>query len=87
LKNTLQLLRDKRVVMMTVRVDREWQDRNNTIIRQAASQFPNVTLVDWYSLSAPHTATWLYSDGIHLTPDGAIGYTNIVLSALGAAPH
>jgi hypothetical protein len=29
----------------------------------------------------------LYSDGIHLTPDGAIGYTNIVLGAFGAAPH
>jgi peptidoglycan/LPS O-acetylase OafA/YrhL len=87
LKSTLQLLRNKRVVMMTVRVPREWQDSNNQIIRAAAAQFPNVTLVDWYALSANHIGSWLYSDGIHLTPDGAIGYTNIVLGAFGAAPH
>jgi peptidoglycan/LPS O-acetylase OafA/YrhL len=89
LKSTLQLLQneDKRVVMMTVRVPREWQDSNNNIIRSAAAQFPNVTLVDWYTLSASHEGSWLYSDGIHLTPDGAIGYTNIVLGAFGAAPH
>jgi hypothetical protein len=87
LKSTLQLLQNKRVVMMTVRVPREWQDSNNQIIRAAAAQFPNVTLVDWYALSANHQGSWLYSDGIHLTPDGAIGYTNIVLGAFGAAPH
>lgn len=85
--STLRLLQSKRVVIMTVRVDREWQDPNNNIIRQAAAQFPNVALVDWYTLSAPHISTWLYSDGIHLTPDGAIGYANIVLSAFAAAPH
>jgi peptidoglycan/LPS O-acetylase OafA/YrhL len=85
--STLQLLRDKRVVMMTVRVGREWQDPNNQIIHDVAAMFPNVTLVDWYSLSAPHIGSWLYSDGIHLTPEGAIGYTNIVLGAFGAAPH
>lgn len=85
LHNTLALLRDRqRVVLMTVRVPRDWEGPNNDIIRSAAGQFANVKVVDWRALSAGHLDDWIYSDGLHLTAAGAIAYTRIVLHAFDA---
>ena len=71
----------KRVVLMTVRVPREWQDPNNNTIRSVGHRYDNVDIVDWHALASAHPA-WVYSDGIHLTSAGAVAYTRIVMTAL-----
>lgn len=80
LKTTLQALAGHHVVLMTLRVPRDWQDPNNQIIRSVAAQFPYVAVVDWHGLSGGSN-DWLYSDGLHLTPDGAVAYTRLVVDA------
>lgn len=75
-----------KVVVLTVRVPgREYQDRNNAIINALPAKFPNVTVVDWLALSAPHD-DWFARDGIHLNVAGQIGYVAAVLEALGRTP-
>ena len=83
LDHTLSKLSDRRrVLLFTVRVPRDWQDPNNSIIHRMAEKHANVVLVDWHALSGGHSS-WLYSDGIHLTPNGRTAYAQIVLKALG----
>jgi peptidoglycan/LPS O-acetylase OafA/YrhL len=82
LNSTLHALSGaSRVVLMTVRVPREWQDPNNSIIRSVGKRFDNVTVVDWHG-EAGHSHKWLYPDGLHLTTTGAVAYARIVLAAL-----
>jgi peptidoglycan/LPS O-acetylase OafA/YrhL len=70
-----------RVLLMTVRVPREWQDPNNNTIRSVGKRYDNVTVVDWHGESG-HSHKWLYPDGLHLTSDGAAAYARIVMNAL-----
>jgi len=80
LRATLRALTGHHVVLMTLRVPRDWQDPNNQIIRSMATQFPYVSVVDWCRLSGGSN-DWLYADGLHLTPDGAVAYTRLVIDA------
>jgi hypothetical protein len=85
LANVLQsLAKYRRVVLLTDRVARDWQDPNNQTIHSVGAHFANVQIVDWYALSGKHS-DWLYSDGLHLTPTGATHYTALVLAALKRA--
>jgi peptidoglycan/LPS O-acetylase OafA/YrhL len=80
LSDTLSALSDRtRVILMNTRVPRDWQDPNNAALSTAAARFPNVKLVDWLDLSGAQPG-WLYSDGIHLTPDGSAAYAQIVIA-------
>jgi hypothetical protein len=82
LRATLTALRDRtRVVLLTDRVSRDWQDPNNATITGVGKGFANVVVLDWHALSAGKNA-WLYSDGLHLTPAGARAYARLIDSAL-----
>jgi peptidoglycan/LPS O-acetylase OafA/YrhL len=72
-----------RVLVMTVRVPREWQDPNNSTIRAVAKHFRNVTVIEWHALAGNHHQ-WLSGDGLHLTSSGAVAYAHVVLTALRA---
>jgi peptidoglycan/LPS O-acetylase OafA/YrhL len=86
LNSTLQLLHSKtRVVLINDRVPREWQDSNNSLLAEAASQYPNVVLLNWYALSAGHDS-WFYSDEVHLTPQGAPHFARMILAAAEGKP-
>lgn len=39
----------------------------NTILRDAATSYPNMLIYDWASVARP---SWFVSDGIHSTPEG-----------------
>jgi peptidoglycan/LPS O-acetylase OafA/YrhL len=81
LNNVLRsLTRAKRVVLMTIRVPRDWQDPNNSTIRSVARHYDNVTVLDWHGDAGGHHK-WLYSDGLHLTADGTVAYAHLVMSA------
>jgi lysophospholipase L1-like esterase len=72
-----------RVVVLTVHVpDREYQAINNAIINDLPLKYPNVTVLDWYSL-AKLNKSWLSSDGVHLKTEGRKEYVKFILQALG----
>ena len=72
-----------RVIFLTTRVPRHASEAlNNAIINDLPLTHPNVTILDWYSLSKPHPE-WFSSDGIHPNKVGQDNYVAAILSALG----
>ena len=75
-----------RVYLMTIQAPRDYAKRNNAVILTCAASFPadRVFVIDWAKAASAHPA-WLYSDGIHLRPEGAKGFTRLVLDAVDRA--
>jgi hypothetical protein len=72
---------EQRVVLVTVREPRFWQDTVNAEIRAAATRWPNVQIADWYAASNAHPE-WFASDGIHTGSQGGAVYAGLVVAAL-----
>ena len=58
-----------RIVFVNIRVDRTWQDPNNTVLANGVATTPNATLVHWHALADEHP-TWLYPTQTHMPPGG-----------------
>jgi lysophospholipase L1-like esterase len=76
----------ERVYLVTIAAPRDYAKRNNAVIRKCASAFPatRVFVIDWAQAAAAHPS-WLYSDGIHLRPEGAKGFTRLILGSVKRA--
>jgi peptidoglycan/LPS O-acetylase OafA/YrhL/lysophospholipase L1-like esterase len=75
-----------KVVVLTVRVPgRPYQKANNEIINALPARFPNVTVVDWFTLSQ-NNKSWFSGDGVHLNGAGQDAYVAAILAALGRTP-
>ncbi len=88
LKNTLDGLRDRQVVLVTVNTPNSWMDDSNRNIRGMANQFDNVRIADWEVASEGHREYFVY-DGTHLTTEGIKAYVQTIRDALrgdGSAP-
>ncbi|MEY3805644.1 MAG: hypothetical protein RIR69_456 [Actinomycetota bacterium] len=73
-----------RVVVLTVRVPgREYEKKNNELIRALPAKFPNVTVLDWKEISQPNKDYWFAGDGVHLNKAGQDAYVAAILGALG----
>ena len=73
----------KRVVILTMRVPgRASEQLNNAVINNLPAIHPNVTILDWYTLSKPHPE-WFNSDGIHPNAVGQDNYVALILQAIG----
>lgn len=70
-----------RVIFLTTKVPRKWQDTNNATLIQGAESHPNALIVDWNGQSASHPE-WFWKDGIHLRPEGAKFYTDLIAATL-----
>ena len=66
-----------KVVFVTVRVDRPWEEGNNANIWDARSRHPNISIADWHAASTGH-AEYFQGDGIHLRPEGAQAFANLI---------
>jgi hypothetical protein len=71
---------DHRILLINVHVPKPWQDQVNTVLDGTRAQ-PGITIADWHSLIAAHTAL-LYPDGTHPRPDGAALYADMIAHAL-----
>lgn len=61
----------------------DWQDETNDLIWALAEEYDNLHVLDW-SAVAPENPSWIRSDdGIHLTPDGTVGYARFVAEGIG----
>ena len=73
--------KQRRAVFVNVKVPRNWEWRNNRVIAQGVERHPNAALADWYGVSAKRPKLF-WEDGMHLRPEGARLYTNVILSKL-----
>ncbi len=74
---------DRTVFLINLKVPRPWEKLNNRLMRKCASAFDayRVRLVDWNEVSQT-TSGLLYSDGIHLTPQGAKKFARMIVTAI-----
>jgi hypothetical protein len=71
----------RKVIFVNVKVPRRWQDTNNQVIANGVSRYSNTVMVDWFSASDDHPE-YFWSDGMHLRPEGAQVYANLIASQL-----
>lgn len=71
----------KQVVLVNTHVPRDWEQQVNRLLAQAAADYPNVTLADWFSASKGHPE-YFYEDGVHLRPEGAAAYTSLLMNTI-----
>jgi hypothetical protein len=74
----------RHVFLLTLKVPRSWEHKNNVMIRKcAADNSEHASVIDWHWAAGQHPE-WLYSDGMHLRPAGAKGYARMIDWALNA---
>jgi len=71
----------RRVVLVTTRDPRAWQDDANARLAAAAVGRPNVVVVDWHALSEGHPE-WYVKDGVHLTQEGGQAYAEALATGV-----
>jgi peptidoglycan/LPS O-acetylase OafA/YrhL len=77
-----EVMKDQpRIIVVNTAVPRAWRAENNEIIASVAARYPNTTVVDWSSISAPHP-DYFASDGVHLNPAGVNAYVSAILEVL-----
>lgn len=69
------------VILMNTRVPRKWQDTVNDMLNDVASDYPNVSIGDWYGASAGHDE-YFGKDGVHLGKTGSQAYAKLVADLL-----
>jgi len=76
----MQILKStKRVVIINAKVPRPWEDEVNQVLGDGVKRYKNSVLVDWHTVAGNHPE-WFYDDGLHLRPDGAAAYAQLVAS-------
>jgi lysophospholipase L1-like esterase len=74
----MQILKNtKRVVIINAKVPRPWEEEVNQVLGDGVKQYKNSVLVDWHRAGGDHPE-WFYDDGLHLRPDGATAYAELV---------
>lgn len=54
---------------------------HNQALANATARHPSLSLLDWNTIGGAHPE-WFYSDGIHLTPAGAVGLAQTIKARL-----
>jgi peptidoglycan/LPS O-acetylase OafA/YrhL len=63
----------EKVIVVNTAVPRGWRDDNNRLIADVSQRYPNVSVVDWNSISTDHPE-YFAPDGVHLVPEGVAVY-------------
>ncbi len=71
----------RRVVVVTVRVPRPWEDHNNNLFASAVPRFPNAVLVDWHGVGDSHPDAFV-DDGVHMNHGGVQRYMDLLHSGM-----
>ena len=71
------------VLFVTVHVPSEVrQNSNNRRINELPARYENVKVLDWYAIATAHPE-YLYSDKIHIRPEGQKVYADLMMQAIG----
>lgn len=82
LEPILKELSDRhRVVVVNVKVPRNWMDESNNIINELVPLYPNVRLADWAATAKGHRG-YFAPDGVHLTKTGGQVFSGLIKEVL-----
>jgi peptidoglycan/LPS O-acetylase OafA/YrhL len=82
----MDLLKDrKRVVFLNLKVPRRWEQIDNDVLASNVPKYPNAVLIDWHTFGNAHPE-FFYEDGIHLRPDGARAYADLIAQQTSVNP-
>ncbi|MGC5771304.1 acyltransferase family protein [Paenibacillus pabuli] len=82
LNSVLDYLKDEEhVYLVTVRVPRPWERTVNKALNEAASNYSNVSLIDWHTASEGHDE-YFEKDGVHLTTEGSESFAALVKDSM-----
>jgi len=70
-----------RVYFLNLREPRDWEGPNNEVLADGVKRYANASLIDWHSATEGRSDLF-WDDGIHLRPEGAQFYTNLVIQTL-----
>jgi hypothetical protein len=74
----MQLLADlPRVVIVNLKVPRQWESPNNQVLADDVLRYANAVLIDWHAYGLAHPEVFA-KDGIHIGAAGARAYTALV---------
>ena len=77
---------ERRVVFLTLKVAREWEEANNAVIARGAERHARaVVLVDWRAAALERPEV-LWTDDTHLRPEGAVYYAALLAPHVTTAP-
>ena len=68
----------RHVVMMTVKVPRQWEAANNVRITEGAKAFKNVKVLDWHFHAVAKPPEYFAKDTYHLTGIGSTFYVDLI---------
>ncbi len=74
----------RRVVFVNVKVPRPWEASVNATLAEGGQRYANATMVDWHSVGGAQPELF-WDDGIHLRPEGARVYANLIAAAIAGA--
>lgn len=69
--------KNKKVILINTRVPRPWCPVVNQTLEDVAKEYPNTSVIDWYSASQNHDE-YFVDDGVHLTSEGADVFANLI---------
>ncbi|NWJ46176.1 MAG: hypothetical protein HXX08_09880 [Chloroflexi bacterium] len=69
------------VVIINNKVPRSWEDSNNALLAANAKRYSNVVLINWHDFGYANPQ-FFWDDGIHLRPDGAKAYAQLIASKI-----
>lgn len=81
IKLILKAIGHRWLILINTFVPRPWEQEVNSAIAAAASQYPNVLMVNWHVAIENHT-NLLWGDGIHPQPVGGVLYAKVVKAAV-----
>ena len=71
----------RKVVILTAKAPRPWEAQVNDTIFNEVKKYKNAVVVDWHSIGGAHPE-YFWDDSIHLRPEGADVYTQLIVSQL-----
>ena len=72
----------KKVVVLNAKVPRPWEDQVNQVLADGVKRYKNqAVLVDWHTIAGEHPE-FFWDDGIHLRPEGAQYYAQLIAGYL-----
>ncbi|MBR2991054.1 MAG: hypothetical protein IKF51_06290 [Solobacterium sp.] len=51
---------------------------SNDVMKRVIARHPDAYYIDWESVAFPNRARYILSDGLHLTQEGAVVYSNLI---------
>jgi hypothetical protein len=72
----MAILEGRKVILLNSRVPRPWEEQVNQTIADGANRY-KATLIDWHTIASEHPE-FFWDDGIHLRPEGAAFYAQLI---------